>query len=187
MNRIARYLNIEMRQVIQEYGAWYVGKSSKLPVVVMNMRGPEQKCPFLDQRKCRIHAAKPTVCALFPLGRIGSDADYSIRYILQDVRCGTDEEEHSVREWLAGFGLEESEAWFQEWQKVIIQLSKRMNEFATWLPERSLNMVNDGLFASLYVHYDNNQDFMEQFHENARKANAFLDTIEETLRQFGRQ
>ena len=57
LNRIARYLDIEVGKVIQDYCVWYVGKSSRLPVVAMDMRGSEQKCPFLERRKCKIHAA----------------------------------------------------------------------------------------------------------------------------------
>ena len=186
LNRIARYLGVEISQVIGEYCVWYVGKSSKLPVVVMNMQGPEQKCPFLERRKCKIHAAKPTVCALFPLGRVGTDKDYSIRYILQPVNCGTKEEEHTVREWLEEFSLEESEAWFREWQKTIMPLTKRMNELGAGLSENNLNMVGEGLLNVLYAHYSNDLDFMEQFQQNSRKAHEFLDMIEGTLRQFGR-
>ena len=186
LNRIARYLNIEVGQVIQEYCVWYVGKSSRLPVVAMNMQGAEQKCPFLECRKCKIHAAKPTVCALFPLGRVGTSKDYSIRYILQPVHCGTDEDEQTVREWLAGYGLEESEEWFRAWQKTIIPLSQRINGYVDGLSERMINMIGEGLLNVLYVHYNNDQDFMEQFHENVQKADAFLDMSEGTLRQFGR-
>ena len=186
LNRIARYLNIEVGQVIQEYCVWYVGKSSRLPVVAMDMQGAEQKCPFLERRKCKIHAAKPTVCALFPLGRVGTSTNYSIRYILQPVHCGTDEDEHTIREWLAGYGLEESEEWFRAWQKTIIPLSQRINGYADGLSDRMINMIGEGLLNVLYVHYNNDQDFMEQFHENVQKADAFLDMIEGTLRQFGR-
>ena len=49
-----------------------------------------------------------------------------------------------------------------------------------------INMIGEGLLNVLYVHYNNDQDFMEQFHENVQKADAFLDMIEGTLRQFGR-
>ena len=47
-------------------------------------------------------------------------------------------------------------------------------------------MVGEGLLNALYAHYSNEQDFMEQFHLNSRKAHEFLDMIEGTLRQFGR-
>lgn len=186
LNRIARYLDIEVGKVIQDYCVWYVGKSSRLPVVAMDMQGSEQKCPFLERRKCKIHVAKPTVCALFPLGRVGTSADDSIRYILQPVDCGTKEDEHTVREWLAGYGLEESEEWFRAWQKTILPLSQRINGYADGLSERMISMIGEGLLNVLYVHYNNDQDFLEQFQENVEKASAFLDMIEGTLRQFGR-
>ena len=127
LNRMARYLGIEMGQVIQDYCIWYAGQSSMLPVVTMRMQGPEKRCPFLKGKKCGIHAAKPTVCALFPLGRISSENDDHVHYMMQKVNCGADNEKHTVREWLAGYGLEDSEQWFLEWQKVLLPLTKRMH------------------------------------------------------------
>lgn len=184
LNRIARYLGVEIGKVIEDYCTCYIGGSSKLPVVIMNMEGHEKKCPFLKYGKCKIHAAKPTVCALFPLGRLGTEEDYSIRYVLQHVECGTEDEQHTVREWLGEFGLTESEAWFREWQKTILQLSKRVRGIAASLTEKALSMLGEGLLNVLYVNYCKEQDFMEQFHSNSQKAFALLDTIEEMLSQF---
>lgn len=183
LNRIARYLGVEIGKVIEDYCVCYIGVSSRLPVVIVKMEGPEQKCPFLENGKCKIHAAKPTVCALFPLGRMGNGEDYSTRYVLQHVECGTEDEQHTVRKWLAEFGLEESEAWFREWQKTILPLSKRINEIAPSLTENALNMLGEGLLHVLYVNYCKEQDFMEQFHLNSQKAFALMGTIEEMLRE----
>ena len=181
--RIAKYLGIEVVKVIQEYCVYFIGTSSKLPVIVLNMQGAERKCPFLEKGKCRIHSAKPSVCGMYPLGRIGTNEDYSFKYILQDVRCGTRDEEHTVREWLGEFGLEESEKWFEEWQKVIMPLSERMNGYSN-VPDGVMSEVNSGILNLLYVQYDTKQDLLEQFHENVRKMNVFLELIESILKGF---
>lgn len=125
LHRIASFLNVEMGQVIQDYCVWYVGQTSKLPVVAVNIKGD---CSFLEVNRCCIHAARPTVCALYPLGCVGTED--GIRYIVQDVNCGTDEEEHTVRSWLSGYGIEDSEVWFVEWQKTILTFTERMNAIA---------------------------------------------------------
>ena len=162
-----------MGQVIQDYCVWYVGQTSKLPVVAVNIKGD---CPFLEDNRCRIHSAKPTVCALYPLGRAGTEN--GIRYIVQDVNCGTDEEEHTVRSWLSGYGLEDSEVWFVEWQKTILSLTERMNAIAEKTSERILNMVAQGLLVALYVNYDRKRLFLPQFKENVRKIDGMLTGME---------
>ena len=177
--RIASFLNVEMGQVIQDYCVWYVGQTSKLPVVAVNIKGD---CPFLEDNRCRIHSAKPTVCALYPLGRAGTEN--GIRYIVQDVNCGTDEEEHTVRSWLSGYGLEDSEVWFVEWQKTILPLTERMNAIAEKTSERILNMIAQGLLVALYVNYDRKRPFLPQFKENVRKIDGMLTGIEGTIAEI---
>lgn len=177
--RIANHLNVEMGHVVQDYCVWYIGQTSKLPVVAVNIKGV---CPFLENKRCRIHAAKPTVCALYPLGRAGTED--GIRYLVQDVNCGTTEEEHTVREWLAGYGLEDSEEWFIEWQKTILPLTGRMRELAEKVSEETLNMVAHGLLVALYVNYERERPFMEQFQENVGKIEELLSGIEWTVKSI---
>ena len=186
LNRMARHLGIEMGQVIQDYCIWYAGQSSMLPVVTMRMRGPEKRCPFLKGKKCGIHAAKPTVCALFPLGRVGSENDEQVHYMMQKVDCGAADEEHSVQEWLAGYDLADSEKWFLEWQQVLIPLTKRMHALFSGFSREFIASVAEGLLVTLYVNYDSKLDFMEQFRMNKEKANQFLDMIETTMKMYGR-
>lgn len=174
--RIANFLNVEMGQVIQDYCVWYVGQTSKLPVVALNIKGD---CPFLENNKCRIHEAKPTVCALYPLGRTGTEN--GIRYLVQDVRCGKDEEEHTVRSWLTGYGLDDSEEWFVEWHKTIVPLTGRMNAIVEKTSERILNMVAQGLLVALYVNYDRKRPFLPQFKENVNKIDKMLTGVEEAI------
>ena len=101
--RIAKYLDIRVEEVFTKYCVFHVGKTSNMPVVSLKMQGLEKICPFLEERKCKIHNAKPTVCTLYPLGRVGGGTR-KILYILQDVKCGSKDKVHTVREWLADIG-----------------------------------------------------------------------------------
>ena len=60
-----------------------------------------------------MHAVKPSVCALYPLGRFmqveteafnrGELGGATVQYLLQDdVDCGDKSKTHTVREWLLG-------------------------------------------------------------------------------------
>lgn len=84
-------------------------------IVRLKPRGSIKRCPLLRDRKCSVHNAKPTVCALFPLGRsIKLDAKETdpnaierarIQYIINSIECGDRSEEHTVREWVESFGI----------------------------------------------------------------------------------
>ena len=104
-----------------------------------------------------------------------------IRFIVQDVKCGTDEEEQTVRSWLSGYGLDDSEEWFAKWQSTIIPLTGRMNAIAEKASERIMNMVAQGLLVALYVNYDREGPFMAQFKENVSKIDGLLTGIEYTI------
>ena len=72
---IARKLQMTPEKVISKYAETYIGSASRIPVVHMVPRGKNEVCPFLKDGLCSIHDCKPTVCALFPLGRITINAD----------------------------------------------------------------------------------------------------------------
>jgi Fe-S-cluster containining protein len=89
--RMAKALNKPLPEVLQEYGNLYLGNTSKMPLVSLKMREDNGKCPFLmDDNRCKIHSNKPTVCALYPLGRGASreGKKAKIFYILQPTTCG---------------------------------------------------------------------------------------------------
>ena len=73
--KIAQKLQITPEEVISKYAETYIGSASRIPVVHMVPRGKNEVCPFLKDGLCSIHDCKPTVCALFPLGRITINAD----------------------------------------------------------------------------------------------------------------
>ena len=67
---IAYKLQITPKEVINKYAETYIGSASRIPVIHMVPRGQNEVCPFLEDGLCSIHDCKPTVCALFPLGRV---------------------------------------------------------------------------------------------------------------------
>ena len=69
MYKIAHYLKIPPHEVLKKYCETYIGNSSRVPIVRLKPIGKRRRCPFLKNSKCVIHAAKPSVCAIYPLGR----------------------------------------------------------------------------------------------------------------------
>lgn len=66
---ISKELGLAPRDTIAQYCEVYLGQNSRIPIVRLKPRESIKRCPLLRDRKCSVHNAKPTVCALFPLGR----------------------------------------------------------------------------------------------------------------------
>ena len=90
-----------------------------------------------------------------------------------------------MREWLGVYGLEESEIWFNAWNKATVTLAKRMNPLAEKLTAGVMNPILQGLLVTLYVQYDMEIDFMEQFIKNVQKANEMLDGVDALVNAAG--
>ena len=67
--RIAKHLNCTPLDVYQNYCESYIGSSSHFPIIRLKPKGHVKRCPYLKDRKCAVHEAKPGVCAIYPLGR----------------------------------------------------------------------------------------------------------------------
>ena len=180
--RLAKFLGKDIEEVVLSYTRWHIGATSKIPVVIMHMRGEKRTCPFLDHRKCRIHAAKPAVCALYPLGRIGEE-NGEIRYMVQTIYCGNQDEPHTVREWLSEFGLEESEEWFQIWQEAIISLARRVSDIYPRVSELVFHQLEEAIFITIYLAYSMEKPLIPQFQSNMKKLGQMLTSLEELLEE----
>ena len=71
----------------------------------MKMVGKEEQCPFLNEKgRCNIHAIRPGICRLFPLGRC-YDGEGGFQYFLQIYECKKEPKSKvKIKNWL---GVEE--------------------------------------------------------------------------------
>ena len=71
----------------------------------MKMTGKEEQCPFLNEKgRCNIHAIRPGICRLFPLGRC-YDGEGGFQYFLQVYECKKEPKSKvKIKNWL---GVEE--------------------------------------------------------------------------------
>lgn len=171
---IARKKGMTMQQVVESYTEVYIGSNSRIPVVHLLCNGPKRACPLLENGRCSVHDCKPTVCALFPLGRVVTgqkigkpieDLDkLQVKYILNDHNCGSAQKVNTVRSWLNEFGIPEHDDFFLLWNKVVINLSMaimKLEEIKA--PTSALNFLWDVIFHTLYLQYDVSQELMPQF------------------------
>lgn len=176
--RLSKEVGMKPQDMIQEYGETYIGSSSRIPIVRLRPRGSINRCRFLKDRKCSVHKAKPTVCALFPIGRCmlfdktkAKKPDYEtaeIQYILNPPDCGDKSETHTVRQWLEEFGIPLDDPFFKKWNQTITEIGGIVHRAEGKLPDSTLEMMWNAIYALLYLNYDIEKEFMPQFEENAK-------------------
>lgn len=185
--RASKKLGMTPDEFVKEYCDSYVGHTSKMIIVRLMPRGSNRRCPLLKDRKCSIHDAKPTLCAMFPIGR-GFKLDASkpvaeqisaeaIKFIFNGAHCGN-AEEHTVREWLASFGIPIEDEFFIEWQKTIAEIGDA-TRYAEKVcsKEEVLNLIYTAIYGLMYIKYDTCQDFMPQFLHNRELLLGFLSAM----------
>lgn len=176
--RISKLLKIEPLETFRKYCETYIGSNSGIPIVRLKPRGMIKRCPFLENLKCRIHEAKPSVCALFPLGRIAEmdkkKKTLKMRYIFTKPGCGDNSEEHTAREWLKSFHIPLEDKFFVEWTIFTAELIELLNKNQDKITEDQMSMIYLQILVFIFFNYNINKDFFVQFKEN---SSLFLEKI----------
>ena len=182
---IAIALGLAPKQVIETYCETYIGRDSRLPIVRLKPKGVNKACPLLDGNRCSVHAIdpalKPTVCALFPIGRVmaseaapremGFGVPNEIQYVLTPAPCASAKRKQSVRTWLDMFGIPIEDRFFIKWNKTAFEIMaafQKIEEKPDVTP-RTLDMLWSDVYMALYADYDTQQDFEPQFEANVTK------------------
>ena len=185
---IAATLSISQEEAVERYCETYMGGTSRLPIVRLRPQGSIKRCPLLKDQKCMVHKAKPTVCAMYPLGRclaISQDtmsrietAELKPQFILNEVDCGDNAEEHTVREWLESFGIPVEDQYYIRWQRIAMLASKVIKGVEGSWTTHGLNMLLTLIYNVLYLGYDMDKEFEPQFEERAEELRTILVKIE---------
>lgn len=176
--RIRKFLKISLVQLMDKYCEAYIGGQSKLPIIRLR---PAAECVFLIQGKCLIHEAKPTVCALYPLGRTASfeKGTPTLGYIFQDVPCGTRDKNNVVSQWIQSLGPGHEKC-AALWYSMLEELTYFMMK----VPEtdhKAIFMFNQIIFGLLYDGYNYDMDYETQFKEHLSLIKEFC-SIHENMK-----
>ena len=181
---IAKKLDITPTEILKEYCDAYIGADSRMPIVRLQSRGIVTRCPFLKERKCSIHEAKPTVCATYPIGRCMVNKEdkegktnfkpEDIIYILNDPMCGDNSEKHTVREWLEGFNIPMDDEFFIKWQETFLGTSEALRKLEKIMEPDTMHTIWNIALLMLYVDYDMKEEFMLQFEQNRERLSVKL-------------
>ena len=178
--RIAKHLYLEPEEVVERYCEKIVGGSSHLPLVRLCPRGKERSCPFLLNRRCRVHQVKPSVCSLFPLGRYLKPDPEGIAppetgYMVWPATCGRPTLT-TVRSYLNSSGISVKDEFYTKWNETMMELVSFIHEAeGKGIPQGGIAAARSLIYVVLYLNYDLAQEFLPQFIDNA-------DTLRKQLR-----
>lgn len=171
--RISKKLGISTYDFVKRYCDTYLGDTSHMPIVRIVPHDAAGHCPLLKSNKCVVHECKPTVCAMFPIGRyIAIDRSKEgpvelnvgdIQFLFTHPECGDKSQSHTVREWFGQFDIPIEDEYFIEWNKTITTLSPLIQKGITNLRVEHMNQIISLIFIKLYLDYDLNENFFSQF------------------------
>lgn len=200
--RLRKLLEETGEEIIRNYCKVHLGPDSGFPIITLAMKTIQinnstyRICPFLtninQKIECAVNSHKPTVCALFPLGRmikIKSDSqEREINYFLQDITCNAKKNnKYTVKEWLSMYNLDESEEFFLLFSDSLSSIASKYDLSTFFNNEKIGDHTKDSLFNLmihlLYLNYDLNENFIKQFKARVEKLSKYLDEISLELKK----
>lgn len=145
--------------VLDPYDAWrleqglgipfaqMIGKQVMLSVVdglilpSLNMENQTGVCPFLNAMgRCSIHAFRPGICRLFPLGRYYHDGGFS--YVLMCGECKKENRSKvKIEKWISEPQLKTYEKFILQWKELLEQTKAQIQTVAA-KPEGAADSEN---------------------------------------------
>ena len=141
----------------------------------------EEACSFLDTNgRCTVHAFRPGICRMFPLGRFYENR--SFQYFLQIHECPkTDRSKVKIKKWLDTPNLKTYEKYIADWHFFLKDLQEYVMNLAF---DSSAN--SDGTARTISMHvltqfyltpYPEDGDFYSEFYKRLEKSRLFTQSI----------
>lgn len=133
----------------------------------LKMSGENEACGFLDiNGRCSIHAHRPGICRLFPLGRYYEDGGF--RYFLQTHECRKENRTKvKVKKWLDTPNLKQYEHFVNDWHQFLMKMEAR----AMNADDNTAKQISMFLLQNFYMTpYDRSVDFYVQYEERMEQA-----------------
>ncbi len=126
----------------------------------LKMQHGTSRCGFLNEEgRCSIHAFRPGLCRLFPLGRNYKDGE--LKYFLLENVCG--KQSHSkvkIKKWLGISEMKQYEKFLVDWHYFRKELQQTIETADTTETVKEINLK---MLAVFYQTPYEETDFYEQF------------------------
>ncbi len=158
---MTKHLNASFEKLLQDKLELNVADGIVLPN--LKMEAASDACGFLDENgRCSIHPARPSVCRLFPLGRIYENGGF--KYFLQVHECvNSNRSKVKVKKWIDTPDLQKNQKFVCDWHYFLKKVSEHIIESGDDSFAKKANMA---ILTTFFVTpYDLSKDFYEQFYE----------------------
>ncbi|HHV10435.1 MAG TPA: YkgJ family cysteine cluster protein [Clostridiales bacterium] len=138
----------------------------------LKMSGPSEGCSFLNPGgKCSIHAFRPGICRIFPLGRYYES--HSFTYILQKNECrNPSKTKTKVDKWIDTPEQEKNDQFLIDWHYFLNDVEAVIRNVQDEKLVKNLNMYLLNRFY--FKPYDQETDFYGQFMERLEEAKGII-------------
>lgn len=160
-------------QLMQEKVELHVEDGLILPS--LRMQSGTEACGFLDRSgRCSIHAHRPGLCRLFPLGR--NYDEKGLRYFLLEDACQVQNRTKvKIKKWLGISPLPQYEKFLTVWHDLRKNIQARIMEEKS---DEYTKNINVKLLEVFYQNpYDTEDDFYMQFEGRMREYNKFIKLV----------
>jgi hypothetical protein len=147
----------------------------KITLPYLKMLGPAERCSFLSaEGRCVIHAYRPNICRMFPLGRVYTENDF--KYFLQVDACVKPKlKKVKVEQWIGIENYENNKAFLLAWHNCLKALAFR---FKFIRDDDELKAANDYLLETFYrMTLKDEEDFYTAFFDRLAEAKDRLGII----------
>lgn len=128
----------------------------------LKMTGVGERCTFLDANgRCRVHAFRPGICRIFPLGRLYEDGGF--RYFLQIHECKKESRAKvKVKKWIDTPGAVRYDSYVADWHYFLKELQRLAGEDEAGQTAKNISLL---VLKTFYLTpYDSDGDFYGQLY-----------------------
>ncbi len=159
---LSNHLSLSFEAMLDKYIELNIVDGVILPNLKMT-GASDEKCVFLgDDNRCSIHPYRPSICRIFPLGRLYENGSFS--YILQVKECpNPNKSKIKVSKWIDTPNLNENSKFITHWHYFLRSLQEKLliNGSEDFIKKASMNVLQ-----FFYIEpYANDEDFYSQFYK----------------------
>ena len=161
ISRLERGAGIGMQELLAK-GAVELNVVDGVILPNLAMTGAEEKCAFLDDKgRCSIHASRPGICRLFPLGRYYENGDF--KYFLQVGECSAPHSKVKVNKWIDTPLVQSYHRFILQWHDILNNVENIVQESLFGTEEGKSKELNMLLLQKFYFTPYVNEDFYKEF------------------------
>lgn len=141
----------------------------------LKMAGDKEQCSYLNEEgRCSIHAYRPGVCRLFPLGRCYEE--HSFQYFLQVNECSKkNRTKVKVSKWIDTPDLKRNQQYIIDWHYFLKDIEQYLMQNQNDELHKRINMH---ILNYFYITpYKPNEDFYTQLNHRVNELKCILEAL----------